>query len=67
MFKYAKFLFTEPICLCPKQDLEWGIISNECHPALSVTCRICKTTLEIPNMKAGLYFDTPYPENREID
>lgn len=67
MFKHAKFLFTEPICQCDKQDIEWGINSGNEHPALLVTCRICKTTLEVPNMKAGLYFDIPYPANRKVN
>jgi hypothetical protein len=65
MFKKIDIHFTEPVCSCEKEELEWNIVFNNLKTdfALEMTCKKCNTKLIIPrqNLFADYVFDKPYP------
>ena len=62
MFKNITINFSEPICSCKIQDLQWNINCKKSSFELHVWCKICDVDVFIPQdkMVALLEFDKPY-------
>lgn len=62
-FRKAELHFTDPICLCLEQNLEWNVIQAQDGPNLTVKCKDCHVKVIVPQAKfmASIHFDTPYP------
>ncbi len=70
MFKNIGINLTGPICSCDKQNLIWGIFTDEENsPGLIITCKNCKTNLKIHNRQFKAYFklDKGYPKGLATD
>ena len=60
MYLSTIFKFSEPLCLCPEENISWTVSQG-----ISVTfkCKTCGVSLFVPNEKwlAQMNFDKPYP------
>jgi hypothetical protein len=65
-FRKAELFFTDPICLCLEQNVEWNVVQGRDGPNLTVKCKNCHVKVTVPQAQfvASIHFDNPYPGRR---